>query len=192
MARTYRRKTQKSQSKTLRWLTSERNLYLAKNRLDIEDYGYPYVNIKNDECFFTDNQKTPNWSFEDRVMNRKVRHQFKRKLNHVKSIAEAENFMVEINKRAKEALKAIYDLKNNHSKIIPTRLSYVKSLSPKDLNETDFIMFSLGNKLNCEFRYIKNDDGQLELKIRNVITGDYFPPSLIDELYLAEKFKIGA
>lgn len=91
MARTYRRTKPRSQNKTLR---CEKNLVQSKKDLDIDGYGTPYVNIKNDKRFFTDNQDTPKWRSDEKRMNRRVRYESKKKLKKIKSMEQAEEFLL--------------------------------------------------------------------------------------------------
>mgnify|MGYP003441551523 CR=1 FL=1 len=97
MARTYRRNTPRSQYKTLRY---EKNLCVAKKRCEREGYWwYGYVNFKDDKRFYTDNQKTPNWKFEENLMSRRIRAEARRKLKKVRSFSDAEEVVLNLRER---------------------------------------------------------------------------------------------
>lgn len=99
MARTYRRNTPKSQNKTAHYV---KNLCVASQH---DSYWFPFVKIRRDNLFFTDNQRSVNWKDETDAMNRKVRYESKRVLKKIKNLEDSEAVVLNFKEKQQMAFE---------------------------------------------------------------------------------------
>lgn len=90
MSKTYRRFTKKSQNRTVTFI---KDLYHEASHQNFEG-DYFLINGKGKNRFFTDNQKTYNWSSVYKQMNKKARLEAKNKLSKIHNAHDGEELLL--------------------------------------------------------------------------------------------------